>query len=208
MMTDWHLITAYTPEYRDEALALLDTVDAFEIRLHEYPYHSFGDWVRNCQETVAITLRALERFAPEPVIWIDADARMMQYPALFDDLAAGNCDIAVHRRMNKDGQGSHYNSGTIFWQNTDKVRAFINDQMDRLRDYNQMRAGHYPYMDYMLRQTEHDLNIYELPLEYSYIEGTEQPEEQIPFGRVVILHTQASRRMKKKIREANRDGGG
>jgi hypothetical protein len=97
--------------------------------------------------------------------------------------------------------GHHYNSGTIYWANNAKVRLFLQNQSKRLQHYQETRVGVYPYMDWMLRNTDHDLDIYELPLEYSYIEGTEQVEEQIPFGRVVILHTQASRRMRKVVRD-------
>lgn len=205
-MTNWIAFTAYTPEYEDEFLQLKETADKFDIPLVAYPYESTGDWMRNCAKTVEITLKAMEELWPRPIVWIDADARFMQFPHLFNDLAFAAdkavISLGLHKRCNKSGDGFHYNSGTIFIANHQQVQAFFREQLKLLQDYQTTRAGTYPYMDWMVKNWNKQLDIYELPLEYSYIEGTEQPEEQIPFGRVVILHTQASRRKRKEIRDA------
>ena len=199
-MKGWRIFTAYTPEYTQEMYALRQSLSKLSIPLDSFPYVSTGDWMRNCALTVEKTMAALDWLYPSPVVWLDSDARVLQKPTLFDDIPP-SVDIGVHKRCNKSGGGYHYNSGTIYWANNGKTMAFLRDQAERLFAYRTTRAGVYPYMDYMLTETEHDLEIYELPLEYSFIEGTEQPEEQIPFGRVVILHTQASRRLSKVVRD-------
>ena len=199
-MRGWQIFTAYTPEYEPEARLLRKSMAQVGLHLASIPYESTGDWMRNCALTVEKTLVALDWLHPAPLVWIDSDARVLQKPILFDEITA---DIGVHKRCNKHGGGFHYNSGTIYWANNGKVREFLTHQFNLLERYRETRAGVYPYMNHMLTVEPHDLEIYELPLEYSFIEGTEQPEEQIPFGRVVILHTQASRRLSKVVRDGD-----
>jgi len=193
----YRLITAYTPEYEAEAHELFKTTEPLGLRLNEYPYQSLGSWEKNTHRTVEIIKAALTLFDPDPVVWIDADARFFKYPSLFDTITA---DIGVHKRSNPNMKGWHYNSGTIFYANRPAVHRFLDDQIARLKAYRDTGTGQPPHTNWMLRNTAHGLNIFELPLEYSYIEGTEREDEQIPFGRVVIMHTQASRRMRSKIR--------
>lgn len=195
-MKPWLVAICYTPEYSECAEALRLDCQKHDVPFELYPYRSAGNWRINTQRTVSTALRGLEGYPGANIVRLDADARMMGYPRFFDKLS---CDIGAHHRKHGRNDTYHWNTGTLYYANNDKVKDFLRDQIKRLEEYNEGGIKHYPGLDWLLRNTDHELVIGELPVTLSYIFDTRQPEEVAFKDDVIILHTQASRQKRREI---------
>lgn len=145
-----------------------------------YGYDSLGSWRKNCNATVVIILEALLENPEYNIVWIDADAIVHEYPELFETLT---CDIGAYKRLNSSAyirghkckKGYHWETGTLFYKNDPKVRQFLQNQI-RIMDEVAAGKSKESYMANDLLESC-DLVIGELPISYSLIIGTNQPEE-------------------------------
>ena len=66
----------------------------------------------------------LDKYPGNPIVWVDADARIMSNPTLFDHLKA---DVGIHyRRKSKGGvYARELLSGTIYLANNKKTRELL-----------------------------------------------------------------------------------
>ncbi len=193
-MKPWVAMTAYTPSYKRIAEKLINGCEEHGIPLVCYPYDDQGDWLQNTYMTVDKTLQALNDDMGN-IVWLDADAIVRGPLRWFDKVDA---DIAAQSMFNPSSQVNKWcwNTGTIYWGNNDKVKAFLQREIDLLQLYHLQHLDDWPTLHYMIEKTEHDLNVVKLPDEYSVIisrSGTHKPECPHPL----ILHTQASRTMRR-----------
>lgn len=171
--------TVGTP-YEDEIKDLKQSMNKFNIPFLIYSYESLGTWRANCNATVFIVLETLMDFPQYNIVFIDADAIFHEYPILFEKL---DCDIAAYKRKNSEGyilkhkcnKGYHWETGTIFYRNNERVHAFLENQL-RIMDEVSTSKSNESYMTNDLLENT-DLIIGELPISYSKIIGTVQPEE-------------------------------
>src|SRR5262245_6296868 len=96
-MTVPQFVTAFTPNYRAEAMELAETARQFGVHLQAVAILDSGDWCANCAQKPAVIRQVMQQH-DGPVVWLDADARVRQFPSLLFDLAETNCDVAFHRR--------------------------------------------------------------------------------------------------------------
>lgn len=144
-----------------------------------------GNWRRNCAMKgpfVRDMMKALDR----PMIWLDADARVIKYPVLFEQL---DCDLACMISWHREKPGSA--SGTVYFNNTDATKKLLDVWANMcLKDPNELDQIH---LHRAIKAVDHRFT--ELPhgyciREYDKVRDGDSPER-------FIHHFQASRRFKK-----------
>ncbi len=174
--------TVGTP-YVEEVKTLIASLKKYELKKHIVELPNRGNWLMNCNMKAGYSLYVLEQYK-RPIVWLDADAEVCQYPELFYTL--DEYDIAFHRF-----KGQELLSGTLFLNYTDWTLDIVRQWMKR--NDKHIFTPDQLNLDKVLEMNEGG-NIYALPPTYCQIfdlmEGSGDP---------VILHHQASRRFKKGI---------
>jgi len=131
----WKLITGHTTDvhYTKEAEKLIVSARKLSVPLEVIPYEPESTWLENIYQKANIILGALQQYPEFSIIWIDADAQLVQIPTLFDTIDADlSIDLAAHF---KDGE--ELLTSTIFFRNSDKVHAIIKNwiEIQKISDY-------------------------------------------------------------------------
>ncbi len=123
----WPLfVSYYTPAYADEARGLVASLDRFGLPYHVSEQRDHGTWERNCQMKAAALLEARGGdFATTPTVWLDADARLEQTPALFLHYLKSGYDFAGHWHARADGR-IELLSGTVYFAATARATELLN----------------------------------------------------------------------------------
>lgn len=172
-----------TPKYEPLLMVLADSVASYGVPTHFEAVRERGSW----QAGVAYKpefIRAMQREHPaERLVWLDADAEVMQYPALFWSLG-DDVDIAAHWR-----EGRELLSGTLYFGATkgaaEIVEAWVAAQRAEPGVWDQK---------VLQRVLERDRNRWKrevLPPEYTFIFDIYR--KRYPGLEPVIEHHQASR---------------
>lgn len=137
----------------------------------------------------------------QPLVFLDVDAEILKYPKLFNDIS-NDYDISVHyldldlQWRFKKGTRRDALSGTLYLNYNEKVLKFIDEWIKENEISGIMEQKN---MENVLKRNK-ELKIHELP--YSYItivtHKHEIPTHMINKSEVVILHHQASRRLKRR----------
>lgn len=81
-----------------------------------------GGWIKNCAYKPTFLLEMLDKFPTRPVIWIDADAIVLQPP----DSLLGPVDFDVSLRFfNNSRSQTETISSFVYFANNDRVRALL-----------------------------------------------------------------------------------
>lgn len=149
----------------------------YKLQYHLYGVLSLGSWVRNCSIKPIVIRRALDAYK-QPLVFVDADAVVMQEPSLFGVL---DCDVAAHVRPNGE-----LLSGTLYFNTTKAAKNLLNKWI-----YEQSLNSDEWDQRVLQRVLEKDKEVrfYNLPQSYTKIFDAIGPE-------AVIQHNQASRRYK------------
>lgn len=174
--------TKRTP-YEREVRKLKKTCAKHNIPTWVVGIETLGDWVTNCAQKPKIIAQALDKHA-EDVVYLDADARVMAYPALFDSWPA---DVGVHYLGGKE-----LLSGTIFLKNNDRTRALVS-LWQQVLELTPVPIWDQVVLQDCIREfgTQLGLSVRTLPGNYCQIEDT-----MAVAGKPIIKHTQASRKLK------------
>jgi hypothetical protein len=136
-------------------------------------------------------LRDIKRAHPDrAIVWLDADARVLQRPRLFDWL---QCDVAAHWYRHRE-----FLSGTLYFGPGRGTLQILEDWIDRNREKPLRRGADQPNLHEVLRDRR-DLMLVNLPPEYAWIDaGSGHDLSSRAYGtrHPVIIHMQASRRLK------------
>lgn len=176
--------TCGTP-YESEAMELGHTCWDLGLETLILGIPNCGNWTANCARKPHFIRDHMRR--DRPLVWLDADARVRQYPALFDSL---ECDFAAHWR-----HGAELLSGTTYWGPTENARkladAWCVEQSKHPREWDQrvlqrvIERGDVP-----------GLIIRHLPKEYTAVWDDPKMGNEETW---VISHHQASRRLAKAV---------
>jgi hypothetical protein len=142
-----------------------------------------GTWARNCSAKSEYIARLMDEYPERPIVWIDSDGRVRQYPELFDEL---DCDFAFHRKG-----GVELLSGTLYIGPTDEARAFIGEWVKECKA-NPERFDQRSLDIVVQRSTGVRFEL--LPATYCQIFDSMRH-----VGTPVIEHMQASRRLRQVI---------
>lgn len=184
--------------YELEAAGLLSTLEAFKLQHHVAGVtpRSAGrtwSWDRATQYKAEFIRDMQDRHPGEPIVWLDADARVVQRPRLFEWL---NCDLAAHWYRNKE-----LLSGTLYFAPGADSRAVVEAWIGRNRLRPHGRCADQRNLQQVIGECR-GLRIVNLPPEYAWIDaGTGGDLSARAYGRryPVIVHRQASRRLKKHL---------
>jgi len=183
--------------YELEAEGLRRTLEAFRL-----PYQVVGIAIDGAkgpgtwQQAInykAEFIREMQHAFPErPLVWLDADARVVQRPRLFDWVM---CDLAAHWYRTKE-----LLSGTLYFAPGRISRSLVEVWIERNRDRpDRPRADQRNLMDIV--GSWRDLSVVNLPPEYAWIDaGSGSDLSARAYGRryPIIVHRQASRRLKRR----------
>lgn len=146
--------------------------------------HTFASW----QEAAAYKRFIIRHFhdtEPNPIVWLDADARIRHYPDLFDELANNGTDFAACWR------GDELLSGTLFFGKTEAATRLIelwdNVQKQDPKEWDQRTLA----IALKMLEDERPVKVFELPVAYCFIFDRSRKEH--PDVDPVIEHLQASR---------------
>lgn len=179
--------TVDTP-YQDEARGLAASCDRLGVTHDIRPIVSRGTWEANCA-LKATFLRDLWHERREPLLWVDADARLHRAPDLLRGVAA---DFAVHKV-----DGWQFASGTLFFNQTPLAGVLL-DTWERL-------CRQQPHIfDQVLLDVAWEEVMRQFPLTTAWLPPGytliyDRPEALAGRDAPVIVHHQASRALKRVV---------
>jgi hypothetical protein len=107
-------------DYEAAACALRRSLDRFGLQHDIREMVSNGNWQGNARMT-ATHIRTMQAAYPDrPIVQLDADALVVSYPWIFDELLGRGVDVGVHYRPN----GEMLN-GTLWLAPTEGARQVI-----------------------------------------------------------------------------------
>jgi len=178
------IVSYYTALYQFEAENLEKSLTKFlpdiSFSIEERP--DSGNWEINTHYKAVFIKEKLT----QPIIWLDADAELKQYPKLFDEL---DCDFAAH--WFKD---TELISATMYWNDTPKAHELL----DNWIYLNNLYPNWWDQFNLQNALNNIDnIRVYRLPPEYNCIDNLSAEY----YGTItpVIEQHQASRKYKKRL---------
>lgn len=170
----------FTPRYADEAAGLIATLKDFGLFHRIFPVPDRGSWLANVNHKPVFIREMMARYPGQTLVYLDADARVRQYPALFDQL---DCDIGFHRR-----DGHELLSGTLYFGPTDAAKNLVDAWVCECRDFPEQwdQISIAACVD-----RSRELRTWDIGPSYVQIF-----DSMSAAGEPVIEHLQASRRLK------------
>lgn len=192
MSSKFMVVSYFTRDtgYEIEVKRLKKSLDRFNIVSYIRGIESLGSWDLNTRYKAKFIKEMLE-FWDCPIVFLDADAEVLEYPILFDNL---DCDIAVYR--NKQVQ---LLSGTLYFGNTVNAKKLLDLWIAENKKVPLSKFEQYNLAIILNRDNEKNFKLEILPLEYCYIF-----DYKIKCNIPVIKHYQASRKLKKAINDKER----
>jgi len=180
---NWAICSFYTPEYSKVILNLIDSIQNLNLNYIIHQVRLSNNWTANTHYKPFFLLDVLNEH-PElkAVVWVDADAVIIRYPKLFDNL---ECDFAAHIHKTKN----QLLSGTLFFKNNNSaktlLRMWIKESSNRRGQWDQK----------ILQETKNQWkgNFYNLPPQYCLVF-----DNMKQWGPPVIEHYQFSRKIRRK----------
>jgi hypothetical protein len=176
--------------------------------LVDYSINESGAWASNAAQKARVIRTALDDFWPEPVVWVDADARIKAFPTLLETLLWQDIDIAYHRRKSThrryDGE---LLTGTLYFGNTVEARLILDLWIKAIEEnpgtwdqklLDGVLGG--VNVQSMRAYTGHPKE-YDLPASYCAFDLVCQ-YDGLEESEAIIWHEQASRKLRKVV-----DGG-
>jgi len=192
------IVSFYTKEtlYQLDVQNLIASCEKFNIEAVIQGIAPHSSWELNCAYKpyfIYEKLRELQR----PLLWVDADAVFEQKPAILDVFSA---DLAVHIEASlSPDHRSKVRSGTVFINYTDKGVELVRQWAE---ECNKILTAGGEFLDQVaLRNVvlanKNYADIRSLPL--SYVKIFDHPRDLAEVQNPVIVHYQASRRLKQTV---------
>lgn len=125
------IVSYYTPgtHYEDHAKALAQSAKRLGLDVITGARSSKASWVENCGQKAAF-LRDVWNEVQRPILWIDADARIIRRPTIVENLATDFAAIRIHDWL--------FHGGQIYFGKTDAASELL----ERWQFY----CNNYPYV--------------------------------------------------------------
>jgi len=177
--------TPYENEYKLFKSTLINQkIDNYKI----YAKDSLGSWENNTQIKASIILDAMKEF-DKPILWIDIDARIRGGLNYFNELS---CDVCCYY-LKTNWNHHELLSGTIYFGNTKKAKTIL-EKWIKLNNKNS--EWDQRNLQSVIDNTKCNKTI--LPSDYIVVDKMGRFQRDI--NKIVIYHTQASRRNKRLIK--------
>lgn len=175
--------------YEKEYTHLEQSFKRFNLEYEIDAIQSQGDWFANCFYRAAFLKQKLLSHQ-RPVVWVDCDAIVKQYPEVLFSL---DCDFACYIHTQKS-KVKELLGGTMFFNYTQNALKLLDlwQELVTNRDKNTKRFLDQWYLHCAVQiLMKQGLKFFELPAVYCQIFDTMKD-----IGEPVIEHFQASRRLK------------
>lgn len=194
--------TVNTPYEEEAKKYLISSLKKFNLDYDVQGVPDLGNWQKNTGFKSTFILNKLHKHQ-RPVVFLDADAEVLKYPTLFYNIP-DEYDLGIHwldwYKMWRKQEGNPRRdllSGTMYVPCKDTtinlIKEFIKEVKDNPDIWEQKAMQ-------QVVERRKDLKIYELP--YSYItfplQNGDIPKHMVLPKDIVILHHQASRRLKNR----------
>jgi len=149
-----------------------------------------GSWIKNTQMKPQIILDNMNKHNKD-VVWLDADAEILEQPVFFDSIAT---DLSFHALTWHKGTPNEFQEilvGTVYFRNNDLVKELLRKWISLNKQVDKPDGETFQ----MLMNDSRGISVTVLPPEYVRIFDSEQMEGIKP----IIVHNQASRRFKEAV---------
>ena len=160
---------------------------------------NYGNWYSNVAEkpnTILKTFSFLKE--KEDLVFLDADSRIESYPKIFDEIPE-EYDIAFHTLDWNVWYGYNHTkpikellTGTMFLRQNKKVIELCKEWYEVAR---KTREWEQKVLQRVIKN--HDLKIFDLPIEYCYMDSLPGDRKPIVKVKPIIKHFQMSRKYKR-----------
>jgi hypothetical protein len=196
-------VSAYTPDYEEEAERLMDSLDRLGLDYDIVPVEDLGSWEANCAQKPSVLSKARGRKSCRGrwVVWVDADAEVLAVPEFLkvENLDATGADFLAHiyRRAEREDE---LLSGTVVIApgrgGASVLRSWKYHLDKRPQEWDQKALQRI----LTAKPDKKPKTFAELPPEYCRIYDNKH-QEKMMTGDPVVVHYQASR-VKKRRRSA------
>ena len=188
-----YIVVAYytlNTSYADEMQHLMASLKKFNLPMDIVGIPSQGSWQANTEYKAYFVKQMLIRHYPKDILYLNADARVQQYPVLFDNV---NFDLGVYYL------NGELISSTVYFANNAKVSVLVD--MWIAYCFRNPDRWDQQILQHVLNEKGKDLQLQVqiLPPTYCKIFDTMRSVEN-----PVIEQFQASRRFKKEVNEKGR----
>jgi hypothetical protein len=184
-------VSFHTPgPYEREARGLVASLDALGLAHDVRQVPCCGSWTANCARKSTFVRDMMVAYPLSPLVWLDADARVLRRPDLFEELADSGMDLACHW-LRRPGREPELLSGTLFFGATEGAARIVGRWCQKCLD--QPEVWDQRSLASVLNEPELAcLKITVLPESFCYIFD----RNTLPPEHVFVEHGQASRRLK------------
>jgi hypothetical protein len=179
---------------------IIPSLNKFKLNYSVESVPNLGNWYNNTAYKPKFILDHLVDCPfPYNLVMLDVDCTIEKDPILFDEIPE-EYDIALHYLDwkswygYKDSNIKELLTGTMMFRSRPKVKAMCKEWYEIA---NKTKEWEQKVLEKIIKN--YDLKIYELPIEYIYINSLPRGEEPIVKCDPVIIHYQASREWKRKI---------
>lgn len=173
--------------YEKEAERLIETLRRHNLEHYAEPITDLGSWRANTGFTASFLLSLLDRFPHRPVVYLDADAFVWSYPALFDTLPETGADIAAHYR----GTEGELLNGTLWLSGSRGCRLICETYRDKVKAGRNAHNEQRCLQEAITELCPDFATVYKLPPSYAWIHDI--MANDLNGEEPVIEHLQASR---------------
>lgn len=182
------VVSFHTPDpwYTSHANRLRSSLRDFGLECEIHVLEDPGTWKSAACLKPGFILDMLEKHEGRPILFLDADATLEQFPVVFDGMDA---DMAAHYRG-----GRELLSSTLYFSNTDSSREIVRGWAQRCVEQPDRRFGDQENLQDVA--DEEKFRIHRLTADYACIYDSMRSDSRDP----VILQWQASRRGRQRYR--------
>jgi hypothetical protein len=180
--------------YEEEAKRLRASCYRLGLKHDIKPVPNLGSWEKNTSYKPTFIKQMLKKHEGQKVVYVDADAEFVDFPDFFKNIDAEKHEIAAHyREWPNRLENKELLSGTIWFSNSDKCKKVVDiweKHCEMKPDMWDQRALQHVINNI---QSCDSLGVFDLPASYCAI------FDQNMSSKPVILHHQASRRLKRAV---------
>jgi len=179
---------------------LMKSLNSLNLKSDIRGVENLGSWQLNTSFKPTFILQMLEKHKEENVVFVDADAEVLEYPSLFDEIPE-QYTFASHTL----DRGEWYNNnetrqelltGTLWIRNCERSKEIIREWIDECAKTKNWEQR-------VLEQVlfKNNEKVFQLPVEYCWIKTLPNGNDPYvkPVGKIFVRHNQVSRELKKQI---------
>jgi hypothetical protein len=129
-------VSYYTPNsiYSKRKQKLIDSLIAHSLKYDIQEVSDQGSWLENVKHKPFFIKEMLEKHKPHPIVWVDVDAIIRQYPIKFNKLnKTFSAYFRSRRHRRTDRHEEELLSGTLYFKNNKKAVELVDLWIDQTK---------------------------------------------------------------------------